>query len=112
MVKIESSERDGIKIFTVSGRLDGDGSIRLYDKINEQIDYKKDSLLLDVADVEFISSAGLRVLILAAKRIEHAFGLCNLPSIVQETFAITQLDKALFIYDDPASALKSMSKTS
>jgi len=108
MIKIETSEKDGVKIFTVSGRLDADGSIRLHDHINEQIDCEKDNLLLDITEVEYISSAGLRVLILAAKRIENAFGICNPTSVVQQVFAMTKLENALFIYEDVDSALQSI----
>ena len=109
MINIETSEQEGIKIFTISGRLDGGGSIGLHDRIKAQIDYDKDSLLLDIADVEYISSAGLRVLILAAKQIKNAFGLCTPTSVVRQVFTITKLEDALFIYDDVASALQAMS---
>lgn len=109
MINMQTGEQDGIKILTLSGRLDGDGSIRLHDRINEEIDYDKDSLLLDMSEVEYISSAGLRVLILATRTIKNEFGLCNPTSMVREVFAMTKLDNALFIYDDMAAAIQSMS---
>ena len=109
MIKIETSEQDGVKIFTIAGRLDGDGSIRLHERINEQINYNQDSLLLNIAEVEYISSAGLRVLILAAKQIENKFGLCTPTSVVRQVFSITKLEDAFFIYDDVAAALQAMS---
>jgi len=71
MIKMQTGEQDGVKILTLSGRLDGDGSIRLHERINEEIDYDKDSLLLDMSEVEYISSAGLRVLILATRTIKN-----------------------------------------
>lgn len=109
MINMQTGEQDGVKILTLSGRLDGDGSIRLHDRINEEIDYDKDSLLLDMSEVEYISSAGLRVLILAARTIKNEFGLCNLTSMVREVFAMTKLDSAFFIYDDMGAAIQSMS---
>ncbi len=109
MINMQTGEQDGIKILTLSGRLDGDGSIRLHDRINKEIDYDKDSLLLDMSGVEYISSAGLRVLILATRTIKNEFGLCNPTSMVREVFAMTKLDNALFIYDDMAAAIQSMS---
>jgi anti-sigma B factor antagonist len=109
MINMQTGEQDGIKILTLSGRLDGDGSIRLHDRINEEIDYDKDSLLLDISEVEYISSAGLRVLILATRTIKNEFGLCNPTSMVREVFTMTKLDSALFIYDDMAAAIQSMS---
>ncbi|MFT5769657.1 MAG: anti-anti-sigma factor [Lysobacterales bacterium] len=109
MINMQTDEQDGVKILTLSGRLDGDGSIRLHERINEEIDYDKDSLLLDMSEVEYISSAGLRVLILATRTIKNEFGLCNPTSMVREVFTMTKLDSALFIYDDMATALQSMS---
>jgi anti-anti-sigma factor len=109
MINMQTGEQDGIKILTLSGRLDGDGSIRLHDRINKEIDYDKDSLLLDMSGVEYISSAGLRVLILATRTIKNEFGLCNPTSMVREVFTMTKLDNALFIYDDMATAIQSMS---
>jgi anti-anti-sigma factor len=109
MINMQTGEQDGIKILTLSGRLDGDGSIRLHERINEEIDYDKDSLLLDMSEVEYISSAGLRVLILATRMIKNEFGLCNPTSMVREVFTMTKLDSALFIYDDMAAAIQSMS---
>jgi anti-anti-sigma factor len=109
MINMQTDEQDGVKILTLSGRLDGDGSIRLHDRINKEIDYDKDSLLLDISGVEYISSAGLRVLILATRTIKNEFGLCNPTSMVREIFTMTKLDNALFIYDDMAAAIQSMS---
>ena len=109
MINMQTSEQDGVKILALSGRLDGDGSIHLHDRIQVEIDYNKDSLLLDMSEVEYISSAGLRVLILAARTIQNEFGLCNPTSVVREIFTMTQLDSALFIYDDVGAAIQSMS---
>ncbi len=110
MINMQTGEQDGIKTLTLSGRLDGDGSIRLHDRINKEIDYDKDSLLLDMSGVEYISSAGLRVLILATRTIKNEFGLCNPTRMVREVFTMTKLDSALFIYDDMAAAIQSMSE--
>jgi anti-anti-sigma factor len=110
MINMQTSEQDGIKVLTLSGRLDGDGSIRLHERINKEIDYDKDSLLLDMSEVEYISSAGLRVLILAARTIKNEFGLCNPTSMVHEVFIMTKLDSALFIYNDMGAAIQSMSE--
>jgi anti-sigma B factor antagonist len=109
MINMQIGEQDGVKILTLSGRLDGDGSIRLHDRINEEIDYDNDSLLLDLSEVEYISSAGLRVLILATRTVKNEFGLCNPTSMVREVFTMTKLDSALFIFDDVGAAIQSMS---
>jgi anti-anti-sigma factor len=110
MINMQTGEQDGVKILTLSGRLDGDGSICLHERINEEIDYDKDSLLLDMSEVEYISSAGLRVLILAARMIKNEFGLCNPTSMVREVFIMTKLDSALFIYNDMGAAIQAMSE--
>ena len=65
-------------------------------------------LLLDLADLEYISSGGLRVVLLAAKRLRGSSGrllLCGLRPQVADVFAISGLNAILSIYPDRASAL-------
>ena len=65
-------------------------------------------LLLDFTDLEYISSGGLRVVLLAAKRLRGSSRrllLCGLRPQVADVFAISGLNAILSIYPDRASAL-------
>ena len=70
------------------------------------------ALLLDFSGVEYISSVGLRVLMVAARhrRAEQAgFAIASLQPVVAEIFAISRFDKVLPVYDDVAAALAALS---
>ena len=69
---------------------------------------QRKKLLLNFADVEFLSSATLGKLITLDKRVKAASGslkLCQIRPEIFEVFTITNLDKVFDIHDNQASAL-------
>ena len=61
-MKLETRESQGIQIVTFEGNLDTNTSPEAESKINELIDAGKQKLLVNFEQLNFISSAGLRVL--------------------------------------------------
>ncbi len=75
---------------TISGRLDTNSSPKLEAELRQSVDGIKE-LIFDFSDVEYISSAGLRVL-LAAQKVMNRQGsmkLTNVSPEVMEVFEIT-----------------------
>lgn len=67
-----------------------------------------DRLVLDLAGLEYISSAGLRVLMLASRQIKGHDGtliLCGLQPIVREIFQISRFDVVFRVVPDRPAAL-------
>ena len=67
------------------------------------------ALVLDFADIDYISSVGLRVLMIAAKQMrEHQTLLlvAALQSVVAEIFAISRFDRVLSVVPSLDDALK------
>lgn len=65
-------------------------------------------LVLDFGQVDYISSAGLRVLMLAAKHARTSGGrivVAALQPVVTEIFAISHFDLVLQVYESVAQAL-------
>ena len=86
-----STSKDGAEYtFLLEGRLDTVTSPDLEAKINEVIDDAK-KLILDFAKLEFISSAGLRVLLGALQAMEDKGEMVirNLTQSVREVFDLT-----------------------
>lgn len=77
-------------IVEVSGRLDTITAPSLDKTINEDIDGTK-YLVLDFANLEYISSAGLRVLLAAQKKMQRigSMKVKNVCTSVMEVFEIT-----------------------
>jgi len=83
----------------VEGRIDTITSQDLDKEINAEIG-NFDSLILDFANLEYISSAGLRVLIATQKKLKPEnipFIIKNVNDIVNEIFRMSGFDKILKI---------------
>ncbi len=68
-------------------------------------------LVFDFSDVIYVSSLGVRVVIMALKRLRAAGGrlaLCGLQAAVADVLEISGLTALLEIYPDRASALASL----
>jgi len=70
------------------------------------------ALVLDFSEVEYISSGGLRVLMIAATQLrsqQRKLIVAGLYSVVAEVFAISRFDRVLTIAPDVEAALASCS---
>lgn len=84
---------------TIEGRIDTITSQELDGEINDEFG-NFDSLIIDFADLEYISSAGLRVLIATQKKLKAEdipFVIKNVNDTVGEIFRMSGFDKILKI---------------
>jgi len=84
---------DGNKLtYTVSGRLDTNTSPSLNDDIAASLG-DVEELVIDIKDLEYISSAGVRVLLSAYKvmKKQGTMILRNVPDIVRNVLSVTGL---------------------
>jgi len=78
-----------VTVLEVKGRIDSTTAPTLGEKLTGALSVPDKRLVLDLRQLEYISSAGFRVLLLAAKRAEEAgarFVLCGLSSKVRQLF--------------------------
>ena len=69
------------------------------------------SLVIDCAGLEYVSSAGLRVFLLAARASQRAglrFAMCSLQPAVREVFELSGFSRVIAVYTDRAAALASL----
>ena len=69
-------------------------------------------VVLDFAQVEYISSVGLRVLMVAARQLRERsapLAIAALQPVVAEIFAISRFDRVLAVHPDVAAALAAAS---
>lgn len=79
----------GVTVVQVKGRLDSTTSPMLGERLGAMLSAAKARVLVDFSQLEYISSAGFRVLLLAARRAEEAAGrlvLCSLTDKVLQLF--------------------------
>ena len=98
MLNIKKTITDKTAVFTLSGSLDTVTAPELEKELKDSLSGITD-LTLDFENLEYISSAGLRVL-LSAHKIMSAQGsmkLVNVNEIVQEVFEVTGFTEILTI---------------
>ncbi len=88
-MNIDQERRGDILIVRPGGRLDSSSSPELERLLTEQLEAGCARLVLDFSRLEYISSAGLRVVLLAGKKLRASQGrmvLAGLQDMVREVF--------------------------
>ena len=93
---IEIKKTQEETIIEIVGRLDTITAPALDKTIHEDIGDTK-NLVLDVKGMEYISSAGLRVLLAAQKKMKGAMKITNVCELVMEVFEMTGFADILVI---------------
>jgi anti-sigma B factor antagonist len=109
-MEIIEENQSGINIFKLNGRLDSNTSQGFEKKIFQAIEDGSKSMIIDFRDLEYISSAGLRVILKATKALKREEGkmmLCDMQDYVKEVFEIAGFDSFLPIVGTMDDALQS-----
>ena len=113
-ISVEYSENATIMRFTDEKILEEQDIKALQDSIMSVIEQaERINLILDFANVRFLSSAVLGLLIRVSKRIYERngqLGLCNINPKIYEIFKITRLTKTFDIYNSVESAMEGLSQ--
>ena len=107
---IEQNEQ-GISIFKLNGRLDSNTSQGLEKKIFDSISNGSRHMIIEFKDLDYISSAGLRVILKATKALKREDGkimLCDMQDYVKEVFEIAGFDSILPIVPTMDDAVKAL----
>ena len=89
-IEIHAEPHEGKRI-SLAGSLDTDTAPQLQDKIDQQIDSTVHMVVMDMKRLQFLSSAGLRVIFKTKKRMDEHHGkfmLLNLQPQVRKVFDI------------------------
>jgi anti-sigma B factor antagonist len=90
VIEIHAEPNEGKRI-SLAGSLDTDTAPQLQDKIDQQIDSTVHTVIMDLKRLEFLSSAGLRVIFKTKKQMDSHNGkflLLNLQPQVRKVFDI------------------------
>ena len=108
-LRIELEEIEHRVILRIDGRLDAAAAPLLERKINHLIDEDRHFLILDFSRVDYLSSAGIRVLLSATKKLKAKKGdliLFAVADDVGEVIAMAGFDKILSICPSEKEALQ------
>lgn len=110
---MEITERRTADIVTLSlsGKLDTTTAKTFEAKILAQIESGDRRFIIDLAQLDYISSSGLRVFVLVAKRLDSGNGkivLCSLKDPVREVFDIVGFLSVFSVYGSHDEAIRSL----
>ncbi len=104
-------EKDNIQIVSIKGRMDTFSAPLFDNKISETIDAGKSRFIVNFSKLEYISSAGLRSILLMAKKLKSSNGkvhLTELTGSVKEVFEISGFGVIFQIFETEAQALAAL----
>lgn len=107
-MEIIQENQNEVAIFKLNGSLDSNTSPSFEEKVLAAIQDGSNKVIVDFSQVNYIASAGLRVLNLASKKLKNNNGkivLCSVEDYIREVFEIAGFDLFLPIVADMNEAL-------
>jgi len=107
-MKITIQDSNEVKIVQFEGELETNTSHDAETCLNQLLDEGVKKILVDFEKLDYISSAGLRVLLATAQKLESGGGtlkVCNLNETVQEVFDISGFSTILRVFKSESEAL-------
>ncbi len=111
-MEITQKEENGIVSITIKGRLDADSSPEAEKVVKEVLEGPTNRVLFNLGALEYLSSAGLRVLLSVAKEMRRREGkivLCSLNEFVKEIFEVSGFQSLIPIADSVESGIEVLS---
>jgi anti-anti-sigma factor len=107
---ITISEMRRVTLVEISGRIDSTNATKLGEALSEQIDAGRHQLVIDLAKVDYMSSAGLREMVSATKQLRKVNGdlrVASPSSRVKDVFELAGLDTIFQMYPTQVEAVGS-----
>ena len=110
-MEVTETKRGKATVLAVKGRLDTAASNALQERWLGRIQEGDRWFVLDGSELAYVSSSGLRIILLAAKRLRDSPGgiaVCGLNPRIQQIFAVTGFEKLFPIRDSLNDALQAL----
>ena len=110
-LKVQIEREEAAVVICPSGRIDGSNVDVLEKTIDEQISAGEKALIFDFTDLNYISSAGLRVLLVTARRMQQGEGctlFCALAEHIATIFEISGFKSILQVCETRNDALAAL----
>lgn len=108
-MQLIANTAEGITTLNLHGKLDSFTSNRLQEELLGLLVEGARKFIVDFSQVDYISSAGIRVFYVAAQRLEEISGqmvFCALPAHVKKIFDIVDMSSEFKIFATPGEAFR------
>ena len=110
--EIQIHERESVLIINVANHIDGTNAEEFQLRLEQSVkDYKGDAVILDLETLAYISSAGLRAILLIAKMVHTrgiAFSICSLSETTSSLIKTAGFEKVINVYESLSEAVSAV----
>jgi anti-anti-sigma factor len=110
-MKLSIRFENGINIFELAGKLDSSNAQSFKDEFLNQLSADRLKVIINCAQLEFLSSAGIRIFYLASqktKNFDTKIVFCNASENIQRVFEIIDFNSDFAVYNSLEEALNSL----
>ena len=107
-MQISVKTTNEVKVLAFEGKLDTQTSPDAHQRLTRLIEEGENRFLVNFEKLDYISSAGLRVLLAAAKQLKGIDGelrICSLNEVVREVFDISGFTTIFKVFGSESEAL-------
>ena len=107
-ISIDWQRKDEILVAALIGRVDSNNAGEFQRKMEAEISPRDKVLIMDFEQVSYISSAGLRVVVIMAKKFKGPFknfAICTLSDPINKLFKMSGMDRAMTIHGTRTEAM-------
>jgi anti-anti-sigma factor len=109
-MNVETLKKGDSLVLLTDGRVDGTNAVEFQNSLENAIEGNDRPVVLDFEKLSYISSAGLRAILVVAKALQRQnvkFAVCSLIDPVKEVFVISGFDRIIPIHESQDSAMSS-----
>ncbi len=110
-MQVITENKNGSLVIVTKGRVDGSNAPEFQEALKEALKGGERTVVLDFEHLAYISSAGLRVILMFAKQMRReniSFAACSLIAAVKDIFAISGFDKIIPLHASQQEALAAL----
>jgi len=110
-MNIGQSKENNALVLTPEGKLDSYSANSFETSVCKSIDNGENSIIMDFSKVYYMSSAGLRTLLIIANRMKDANGtisIFNVSGKVSKVISISGFDKIINVFSSKSEALENV----
>jgi anti-sigma B factor antagonist len=114
-MQLQEIDHPTATVFRIKGRLDATSTTELEQKVLLRLDRGVTHLIMDFSELEYINSAGLRILVMSYQRLHSRGGqvmVCGVRDYIAEIFEISGYNRIFIMCHDAAQALESINSPS
>ena len=111
-MEIQKQQVGDVWLVTGNGRLDGIHSSAFANQVEKLITRTNPKILIDFTDIDFVTSAGLRVLLLLVKKANASgsvFALCSVNDQVRQVLDVSGFTPMFSIHPGRAEGIAALS---